>query len=554
MDASYSALKVKTCDNSAASGYGNSDPAGTPEANKGSHVSTGGTSSGSTDYTGMPASPPAGTAVTPRYTPTAVSISGIVYIDTNKDGIYNASSDPGLAGVTLTLNGTTAAGVAITAATTVSNSSGNYTFALDGNGNLLAAGTYTVVETAPAGYYVGSDTVGTVNGVADGSLVPVDSVGTIILATGQSGVGYNFGEIDPFVTVSPGYPYSSSNPLTNVAFNESEIMAGASVNVATGTFDMFYTDEHAMTLGVSQVVVTAANGTTATTNYNVSSLTSDPEGLTNPAVGDQITTGAQAAVDGSGRPMFPSLYLTDITANANSTAGDWQNGGVALPPSAIYGTWKSYTINVNQETSPATITESGGNDPSANGWNMPAGADPVPASVQSYNAGYGTEVQWSLSSLYAQGYLIPGHNYRFYFILHVGDQNKSGGDVGQAAFDFDYQGPVTIAGNVYKDVYGNGVDGAGDSGIGGVSLTLTGQSATGGAVSTTTTTAANGTYTFTQDQNGNLLTNGSYTVAVTPPANYLQGYNTIGFAKLGPGRPDRPEHGLRRRQLHRRRA
>jgi hypothetical protein len=44
------------------------------------------------------------------------------------------------------------------------------------------------------------------------------------------------------------------------------------------------------------------------------------------------------------------------------------------------------------------------------------------------NQGYGAEVRWDLTQLG----LIPGHSYRVYFMVHDGDQNKSGGDVGNA--------------------------------------------------------------------------------------------------------------------------
>ena len=43
------------------------------------------------------------------------------------------------------------------------------------------------------------------------------------------------------------------------------------------------------------------------------------------------------------------------------------------------------------------------------------------------NEGYGTEVSWDINSLG----LIPGHDYRVVFMVHDGDQNKTGGDVGE---------------------------------------------------------------------------------------------------------------------------
>ena len=47
--------------------------------------------------------------------------------------------------------------------------------------------------------------------------------------------------------------------------------------------------------------------------------------------------------------------------------------------------------------------------------------------------GYGAEVRWNVNSLRLNGQpLISGHTYRLQFIVHDGDQNKTGGDVGQA--------------------------------------------------------------------------------------------------------------------------
>ncbi len=526
---SYGSVGVKPCDSSTASSYPNSDKAGTPESYK-THVTSGATGNGSGNYTGNFSS---NKAVAPTYTPVYVALAGIVYTDVNTNGVFD-TGDTGISGVTLTLSGTTTGGASVTATTTTA-SGGTYSFTTDSNGNPLVAGTYQITDTEPVRNYKGSDTVGSVNGTTDGVENTVDVVSSITLAAGQGGTGYNFGEVNPFSVGSVPYPYSSSNPLTDVAFNESQVLYGASVNLATSTFDIFYSDEHALCLGVNSVSVTTSSGTT-TTNYSIAQLSGSSGSATNPAVGDTNVTGAAGVVDTSGRPLFPSLYVTDITNNPSSMSGDWQNGGTAITPSAIYGSWKSYALTVNETTSPATVTQSGGTDPTpANGWTLPAGADPVPASIAGSNAGYGTELQWNLSSLYTSGVLTPGHNYRFYFVVHDGDQNNVGGDVGQAAFDITYRGPVTIAGNVYNDVYGNGVDGAGDNGIGGVTLTLSGTTSSGQSVTATTTTAANGAYTFSTDSNGNLLQGGTYQVAETPPSGYLPGIDTVGLTSWSSG-------------------
>jgi hypothetical protein len=525
-NSSYGSLGIKPCDSNTASIYANSDHAGTPESYK-THVIGGATGTGGSNYTGN-YSP--NTSVTPTFSPTYVSLAGTVYNDANNNGIFD-TGDTGISGVTLTLTGTTSGGTTVASATTTTASDGTYSFTTDGSGSRLVAGTYQIAETEPAGYYAGSDNVGTVGGTADGSVISPGTIGSISLGTGQNGINYNFGEVDPFTPASVPYPYSSSNPLTNIAFNESGVLADATVNVANGTLNMWYSDEHALTLGVSSVTVIASNGTSTTTNYAIAPEATNSSAI-NPAMGDPATTGDQAAVDSAGRLLMPSLFITDITANASSTSGDWQNGGTALAPNAVYGSWKSFAITVNHQN--GTVTETGEADPVGNSWTqLGTGADTAPVGLT--NQGYCTEVQWSLTNLYSSGVLIPGHNYRFYFIVHDGDQNNTGGDCGQAAYDFMFRGPVTIAGNVYNDVLGNGVDSAGDNGIGGVTLTLTGTTATGQSVSVTTTTASNGTYTFTKDSSGKLLSGGTYQVAETQPAGYLPGSDTVGMTNWSPG-------------------
>lgn len=92
-------------------------------------------------------------------------------------------------------------------------------------------------------------------------------------------------------------------------------------------------------------------------------------------------------------------------------------------------------------------------DPARNGWNLGAGSDAPPTGLS--NAGYGAEVRWNLNDLYNQGVMIPGHNYRFYVIVHDGDQNHSGGDAGQASFDVSYPGPATNANTQSASVAGS---------------------------------------------------------------------------------------------------
>src|SRR6185503_7943567 len=103
-----------------------------------------------------------------------------------------------------------------------------------------------------------------------------------------------------------GYPFSSSEPRTNVIFNESEVLRAFTPAVA-GRGDrlkVFYNDEHALTLGVRRVIVKTSAGSTAT-DYPVSPLTANPGTVVNPQVGTPMLDGEQAGTDTSVCAGFP---------------------------------------------------------------------------------------------------------------------------------------------------------------------------------------------------------------------------------------------------------
>jgi hypothetical protein len=294
------------------------------------------------------------------------------------------------------------------------------------------------------------------------------------------------------------YPFVSSNPLTSIAFNESTVLRAAKLDTVNGTFDLWYSDEHAMALGIRQVNVITASSTT-TTNYAVSPLGSNPGSALSPAIGATATSGDQAGTDASGRPMTPMLYITDITTDPNNLSGDWQYGGTGYAPSAVFGTWKAFTRTVNHTTSPAAVTLTADADPAQNQWNLGTGADAPPAGLS--NEGYGTEVRWDLNALYNQGVLQAGHSYRFYVMVHDGDQNKAGGDAGQAAYVYTLPAPppqtATISGTVFADANMNAVQDPGEVGLPNVQITITGYDLNNNFVQLSVPTDANGFYKIT---------------------------------------------------------
>ena len=224
-----------------------------------------------------------------------------------------------------------------------------------------------------------------------------------------------------------GYPYVSSNPRTSTIFNESLVLRAFAPQIAgpNDTIKVWFNDEHALTLGVRQVVVKKKTGTT-TTSYPVSALGSVPGAAYNPAVGATAQSGDFAGVDPSGRPVYPALYMTDITTDQTSTAGDWQNYGTALPPDGVFGTWKAAVRTVDYTVSPSIVKTTPDADPARNNWNLGGSGDAPPAGLA--NEGFGAEARWTVAGLG----LKPGHAYRMQFMVHDGDQNRVGGDAGQA--------------------------------------------------------------------------------------------------------------------------
>ncbi len=224
-----------------------------------------------------------------------------------------------------------------------------------------------------------------------------------------------------------GYPYASDNPLTSVEFIESEVLRAIdpSGGAPLASIRLFYNDEHALTLGVSHVDVTDSAGTTGK-DYPVTPLTTDPSATAYPETGTNEVSGDYSGLDQSGRPMWPVLYVTDTTNDPNDRSGDWQQCGTPYNPNAVFGSWKAALRTVDKTLNPADVSIAPDADPTKNDWDL-AGGDPVPTGLTSQ--GFGAEVRWNLV-------LIPGRSYRIQVLVHDGDQNKAGGDSGEACVNF----------------------------------------------------------------------------------------------------------------------
>ncbi len=116
-----------------------------------------------------------------------VSLSGWVYHDRSNDGVFDRGPETGISGVTLKLLDDAGND---TGRRAVTNPQGFYEF------TNLAAGKYAVMEVQPTGWLDGIDTPGNLGGTADPS-PSGDMIQQIMIAFGQSGTEYNFGELLP---------------------------------------------------------------------------------------------------------------------------------------------------------------------------------------------------------------------------------------------------------------------------------------------------------------------------------------------------------------------
>ncbi|MBL8480664.1 MAG: DUF11 domain-containing protein, partial [Rhodocyclaceae bacterium] len=85
----------------------------------------------------------------------------------------------------------------------------------------------------------------------------------------------------------------------------------------------------------------------------------------------------------------------------------------------------------------------------------------------------------------------------------------------------------SLSGFVYEDRNNNGAKDAGEPGIAGVALALTGSDSSGNAVNATATTAADGSFSFTNLTTANAS---GYTLSETQPAGYDDGRESAGSA------------------------
>jgi hypothetical protein len=419
------------------------------------------------------------------------SVAGYVYLDSNDNGVRDAG-EAGIPGVAMMLTGSNDLGsVNLTAAT-----------AVDGSYQLsnLRPGNYTITETEPAGYLHGKDSLGSLGGT------PVSGQAmTVTVGTSASGTNYNFGELTPGRLSGFVYIDGNNNGIKDAG---EPGVAGVTITL-TGTSD---------TGPVSLTTATAGDG-----NYQISNLRPGNYTIaeTEPA---GYLHGKNTLGSLGGTPVGDHAMSVSLSVGAAGTNYDFAELTPASLSGFVYLDANNNGVKDAGEPGIAgvTITLTGTNDRGT-------------VNVVTTTAADGS---YQFRSLRPGSYQILETEPASY----IHGKNAVGGpggtilnnlamavnlDVGIAGTNYDFaetDPPGSLAGYVYLDANGNGVRQPGDSGITGVTVSLTGRSVIGQSVNLPQTTAVDGSYQFLNVQAG------TYTITESQPAGYIHGQQTLGTA------------------------
>jgi protocatechuate 3,4-dioxygenase beta subunit len=423
---------------------------------------------------------------------TPASLGDFVWLDANKNGIQDAG-EAGISGVTVNLYNSSSALVG----TTTTDANGAYSF------TNLAPGTYTVGFVAPSGYTISPKDQGT-DDSKDSDIDPsTGKTGSYTLVAGQNNL-----TIDAGMYVTPAslgdFVWNDVNKngiqdageagisgVTVNLYNSSSTLVGTTTTDANGAYS--FTN---LTPGTYSVGFVAPSGYTISAQSQGSDTTKDSN--PNPSTGK---TASVTLAAGQNNPTIDcGMYVTpaslgdfvwlDANKNGIQDAGEAGISGVTVnlynSSSALVGTT---TTNANGAYSFTNLTPG----TYSVGFVAPSGYTISPKD-QGTDDSKDSDVD-------------PSTGKTGSYTLTAG-QNNLTIDAGMYVTPI---APASLGDFVWLDANKNGIQDAGEAGISGVTVNLYNSSST---LVGTTTTDANGAYSFTN------LTPGTYSVGFVAPSGY----------------------------------
>ena len=455
------------------------------------------------------------------------TISGLVYVDRDRNGTLSAVDVGRIAGVSIELRqGGASCATATVVGTTTTAVNGTYTFP---GGDVVAAqvvagANYRVCEVQPTNYNDGGTNVGT-NGTSTGAndivITNLPSSGSINNNFGEQGTnlsGYVYQDYGSGTAANDdngGFDISENGivnvPVTllNTGTNDTVI-----VNTAVGGRYDFY-DLPAGTYTVTEGAIPAASGT---------------------YVNGRTTAGTVggASLGTAGNDTITAIALGKGVDGINYNFGELLPAGTVTGMVYIDGACNAVKDAADTQGVPGVTVRLVQGADCATGTTIQTAAITTATGVYTFS-GVGANANYLICKTPPVGYGTGAPTSNFIGINNLPVAGSGGNNFGQCV--------GSISGSVYRDFgtatpadTNNGVRDAGELGIANVPVTLTGTDAAGTVITTTVTTDATGNYVFP----GLLEANATgYTVreGAIPPASgsFSDGKDTAGNAATAAG-------------------
>ncbi|MBK9510096.1 MAG: carboxypeptidase regulatory-like domain-containing protein, partial [Cytophagaceae bacterium] len=431
------------------------------------------------------------------------TIGDFVFEDKNGNGIQDPT-EPGIAGVTVKLNGSDGQGNPVTL-TTTTDATGKYEF------TNVKPGTYTVTFTKPADYTTTDPNQGTDDTKDSDADKTTGTTQSVTVVSGEENKTLDAGYFKPaklgdYVWEDKNYngvQDSGESPIQGVVVKlldgagqpakdaDGNVVASTTTD-ATGKYQFSN-----LKPGVQYVVeFTKPSGYEPTAQDKGGDDTKDSDANT--------TTGKSQTVvleSGENNPTIDAGYFKPATIG-DFVFEDKNGNGIQDPTEpGIAGV----TVKLNGsdgQGNPVTLTTTTDGTGKYEFTNVKPGTYTVtftkPADYTTTDPNQGTDDTKDSDADKTTGTTQS-------VTVVSGEENKT--------LDAGYFKPAKLGDYVWEDTNKNGVQDSGEPGISGATVKLTGTTSTGAPVSLTTTTDANGKYEFTN------LAPGSYTVEFVTPGS-----------------------------------